>query len=98
MANKLKYLSIKDLIGSPYFLIKPATKKKRALLLTALAKMNSIKLILNAPALIVNNLNGIGVNPAVNTIIKLYSSYKLLILLNASSVNPGMWSKKKICK
>ena len=32
--------------------------------------------MLNAPALIVKILKGMGVNPAVNTIMKLYSSYK----------------------
>ena len=34
-------------------------------------------------AFIVNNLKGIGVNQAVNTIIELYSPYKVLIFINA---------------
>ena len=71
-------------MGSPYLLINPATRKKRALLLITLANINKGKLTLNAPALIVNSLNGIGVNPAVKTIIKLYSSYNAFIFSKPS--------------
>ena len=47
-------------------------------------------------AFIVNNLNGIGVNQAVNTIIELYSPYKDLIFINASSVIPIICLKKNL--
>ena len=73
-ARKLKYLSIKYRIDSPYTFIKKAINKNLVLLLIVDAKINRKKLILNEPALIVNSLNGIGVKPAVNIIRKLYSS------------------------
>lgn len=74
IAKILKYLSIISFIGSPNDFIKYDTRKNRALRLIVEAKIKRGKLILKAPALIVNNLKGIGVNPAVNIIIKLYSS------------------------
>ena len=61
-------------IGLPNFLINKATKKNLADLLIVEAIINIGKLILNAPADMVIILNGIGVNPAVNTIKKLYKS------------------------
>ena len=54
------------------------------------------KLILKVPEDIVITLNGIGVKPAVKTIQKFHSSYKLFILVKLSNVNPGTYSKKKI--
>ena len=68
----LKYLSIKLVIDSPKTFKRIARKKNRALLLIELAKINIKKFKSNAPALTVNILNGIGVNPAVNIIRKLY--------------------------
>ncbi len=65
---RLKYLSMKDLMGSPNFHISPATRKNRAVRLTADAIKNLIRSISNAPAVIVNTLYGIGVNPAVKMI------------------------------
>jgi hypothetical protein len=53
MVNKLKYLSIKSVIGSPNFHIKRDTRKNLAVLLTEDAKRNIGKLILNAPEVIV---------------------------------------------
>ena len=88
-ANKLKYLSIKTLMGSPYSLINNVTSMNLAVLLIDPAKMKRGKLIPNAPALIVKSLNGMGVNPAVNMIMKLYWSYKALMLKNDSRSNPG---------
>jgi len=44
------------------------------------------------------SLNGIGVKPAVKTIQKFHSSYKLFILLKLSTVTPGTYSKKKSAK
>ena len=70
----LKYVSINPLIGSPKFLINIATKKNLAALLIVDAIINIGKLILNAPEEIVITLKGMGVNPAVNTIKKLYKS------------------------
>ena len=66
-----------DLIGCPNLYIKEDTIKNRKPLLIELAKINMIKSILKAPDEIVNSLNGTGVNPAVKTIQKLYSLYKL---------------------
>ncbi len=96
--NMLKYLSIKSVIESPNILINIANKKKRVLLLIVLAIINIIKLRLNAPALMVNILKGIGVKPALNIIIKSYLSYNNLILLNASLSNPGIYSKNNKAK
>ena len=90
----LKYLSIKAVIGLPYFLIKNATKKNLADLLIVEAITNIGKLILNAPAEMVIILNGIGVKPAVNTIKKLYRSNFCCIAVNSSVENPGIWLKK----
>ena len=58
------------LILSPYFQIRKEIRKNRADLLIVDAIKNKGKEILNAPALMVNTLNGIGVNPAVKIIIK----------------------------
>ena len=75
-ASMLKYLSMNSFMDSPYFFIKTATRKNLALLLINPARINIGNCIWKAPALIVNSLNGIGVNAAVKMIIKLYSSYK----------------------
>ena len=75
-ASALKYLSMNSFMGSPYFFIKTATRKNLALLLINPERINIGNCIWKAPALIVNSLNGIGVNPAVKMIMKLYSSYK----------------------
>ncbi len=56
MVSRLKYLSIKDFIGLPNLKIKAETIKKRALLLTKEARIKTGKLILKAPAAIVNTL------------------------------------------
>ena len=61
---------MKCLIFLPNFHIKNDTKKKRADLLIADAAINNGIGILNAPEEIVNSLKGIGVKPAVNTMIK----------------------------
>ena len=61
---------MKFLIGSPKTLISDATIKNLALRLITDAITNIKKLILKVPADIVISLNGIGVNPAVNTIQK----------------------------
>ena len=53
MVNKLKYLSINSVIGSPNFHINSDTRKNLAVLLTEDAKRNIGKLILNAPAVMV---------------------------------------------
>jgi len=55
-ANQLKYLSMNDLICGPYFQISHATRKNLAPLLNAEAKISMRKLILKAPALMVNTL------------------------------------------
>ena len=68
--SKLKQRSIKYLIFSPYFQIRIETRKKRTDLLNVDEIKNKGKEILNAPALMVNTLNGIGVKPAVKIIIK----------------------------
>ena len=73
IASQLKYLSINSLITGPNFQISAATRKKRAPLLIIEAITNIIILILNAPEEIVINLQGSGVNPAVNIIQKSYS-------------------------
>ena len=52
--------------------------------------------MLNTPALIVKILKRMCVNPAVNTIMKLYSSYKDFIFTNMARSNSGILSKKKI--
>ena len=90
----LKYLSIKNLTGSPKYFIKKAIRKNLALLLTVDAMKNNTKLILNAPALTVKSLNGIGVKPAVKIIKKLYCSYSIFILSKESWEKPGMLRKK----
>ena len=87
----LKYFSIKALIGLPKIFINKATIKNRQLLLINEAIINMIRFILNVPAEIVINLNGIGVKPAVNTIQKSQLLYKILILLNPSTVMPGTY-------
>ncbi len=74
-ANQLKYLSINSRIDSPNFQISHPTKKNLADRLTNPAKRNIRKLISNAPAEIVNTLNGIGVKPAVKIIQKFHLSY-----------------------
>ncbi len=75
IANRLKYLSMNSRMGSPKTLMRPATRKNRADRLTTDAITNMTKSTRKAPALIVNNLNGIGVNPAVNIIQKFHDSY-----------------------
>lgn len=75
IANILKYLSINVLIVGPNFHINHEIRKKRAARLTIEAMINIVKLMLQTPAVTVISLNGIGVNPAVNTTQKLYSSY-----------------------
>ena len=87
----LKYFSIKSLIGSPKIFINKATIKNLQLLLINEAIINMIRFILNVPAEIVINLNGIGVKPAVNTIQKSQLLYKILILLKPSTVMPGTY-------
>ena len=67
-------LSIKLVIDSPNNFNRKAKMKNLAPLLIELAKINIKKFRLNAPALIVKILNGMGVNPAVKIIKKLYSS------------------------
>ena len=58
------------------------------------AIINIGKLILNAPEEIVITLKGMGVNPAVNTIKKLYKSNFCWIVENNSSEKPGILLKK----
>ena len=70
--------------------------KNLALRLSADAIKNIKKLILNVPDDIVISLKGIGVKPAVKTIQKFHSSYKLFILLKLSTVKPGIYSKKRL--
>ena len=53
MVNKLKYLSINSVIGSPNFHINNDTRPNLADLLIEDAKRNIGKLILNAPAVMV---------------------------------------------
>ena len=89
IANKLKYSSMKTLMGSPYIFIKHVTSMNLAVLLMEPAKIKRGKFIPNAPALIVKSLNGMGVNPAVNMIMKLYWSYNSLMLKKDSRSNPG---------
>ena len=64
---------------SPNSHSKVANKKNLKLRLIMDAKTNIKKFILKVPEEIVINLNGMGVKPAVNTIQKFHSSYKLLI-------------------
>ncbi len=73
-------------IGSPNTFIKDATIKNRALRLIIDATTNIKKLMLNVPADIVINLNGIGVNPAVKTIQKLSLKIILLIILHNNCI------------
>ena len=75
----MKYLLINFSIDSPYFQIRPQTIKNLADLLTVEAIKNKIKLISNAPAVIVNILKGIGVKPAVKIIQKFHCSYWFFI-------------------
>ena len=96
MASKLKYFSIKTRIFSPKIYINVANKKNLALRLSIDAIMNIKKLILKVPDDIVMSLNGIGVKPAVKTIQKFQSSYKIFILLKLSIVIPGTYSKKRL--
>jgi len=77
-------------IGSPYFQISHPTRKNRADRLTVDAIKNIHILTSNAPAEIVNTLKGIGVNPAVKTIQKLYASNLDWIELKMISENPGI--------
>ena len=74
--RRLKYLLIKSSTFSPYLTIKNDKRKNRADLLMAQASTNSGIGILNAPEEIVNTLNGIGVKPAVNIMIKPCCSYR----------------------
>lgn len=74
-ARILKYLSMKFLIFSPNFQMRNATKKNLAPRLTTEANMNIGILMLNIPEVMVNNLYGIGVNPAVKMIQKSHFLY-----------------------
>ena len=96
MASKLKYFSIKKRIFSPKIYTNVANKKNLALRLSIDAIINIKKLILKVPDDIVMSLNGIGVKPAVKTIQKFQSSYKIFILLKLSIVIPGIYSKKRL--
>ncbi len=96
IASILKYLSIYERIFSPKIHNRVANKKNLALRLTIDATINIKKLILKVPEDIVISLNGIGVKPAVKTIQKSQSSYKVFILLKLSIVNPGTKSKKRL--
>ena len=98
IASKLKYFSIKKRILSPKIYINVANKKNLALRLSIDAIMNIKKLILKVPDDIVMSLNGIGVKPAVKTIQKFQSSYKIFILLKLSTVIPGTYSKKRLAR
>ena len=73
-ANRLKYLSINVFIGAPNFQINPPIKKNLSPRLTIDAMTNITKSMLNTPEVMVNNLYGIGVNPAVKMIQKSYCS------------------------
>ena len=95
-ASRLKYFSIKEWIFSPKKYNNVANRKNLALRLIADATINIKKLILNVPDDIVISLKGIGVKPAVKTIQKSHSSYKILILVKLSIVNPGTYSKKRL--
>ena len=86
---------MKTLILLPYFQINNETSKKRADLLIVEASINNDMGMLNAPEEIVNTLNGIGVKPAVNTMIKPCCSYCDCMERKRSSVNPGTLLKKK---
>ena len=89
---------MKFLIGSPKTLISDATIKNLALRLITDAMTNNKKLILKVPAEMVMSLNGIGVNPAVNTIQKFHLSYRFFIFMNPLSFIPGIYSKNKLAK
>ena len=65
-ASILKYLSIKDRIGSPNFQIRLPIIIDLADLAINDAIRKRLKSILNAPADTVNTLNGIGVKPEIN--------------------------------
>ena len=95
MVKILKYLSINDLMDSPNLQIRLATRKNRAERLTVDAMTKLIRSILNAPAVIVNILYGIGVNPAVNMIKKPCSLYWFCTDVNKSFEKPGTLLKKK---
>ena len=92
----MKYFSIKKRIFSPNVNISAPNKKNLALRLSVDAMKNIKKLMLKVPEDIVISLKGIGVKPAVNTIQKFHSSYKFFILLKLSTVNPGIYSKKRL--
>ena len=74
IANRLKYLSMNDLIGAPNFHINHPMRKNLSPRLMIDAMVNIIKSMSNTPEVIVNNLYGIGVNPAVKMIQKSYCS------------------------
>ena len=95
-ASKLKYFSIKKRIFSPKRNNNVPNKKNLALRLNTDATINIKRLMLKVPEDIVITLKGIGVKPAVKTIQKFHSSYKLLTLLKLSTVNPGTYSKKRL--
>ena len=96
IASKLKYFSIKNRIFSPKINNNVPNNKNLALRLNADATINMKKLMLKVPEDIVMSLKGIGVKPAVKTIQKSHSSYKLFIVLKLSTVNPGTYSKKRL--
>ena len=70
-ARRLKYLSMKTLIGAPNFQMSQPIRKNRIPRATIEAMMNITKLISNIPPATVKSLNGSGVKPAVKTIQKL---------------------------
>ena len=92
----MKYFSIIKRIFSPKINNNVPNKKNLALRLNADATKNIKKLILKVPEDIVISLKGIGVKPAVKTIQKFHFSYKFFILLKLSTVNPGIYSKKRL--
>ena len=81
-------------IEFPNFNIKIEIRKNREDLLTNDAITNNGNEILNAPAVMVNILYGIGVNPAVKIIKKPYCSYCCLIEKYRSKEKPGILLKK----
>ena len=87
---------MKKRMFSPNIYNNIAKIKNLALRLSIDATINIAKLILKVPEDIVISLKGMGVKPAVKTIQKFHSSYKLFILLKLSTVTPGTYSKKRI--
>ena len=95
-ARTLKYLSIKDRIGSPNLQISPPIIKNLADLAIKDAIKKRLKFILNAPADTVNTLNGIGVKPDTKITQKFHSSYFCFMSKKISAEKPGIVLKKKL--